>query len=226
MSSVVSREQALQLMSVLSSNASWSDLSPGTVQRIIDNPRRAGEQFTKFLGGGGFVIKNSIAGITSPAGGVVLSIPIWVNESSPWDRALKECHTPLHTRAYLGESWIWKVGDHYKPEPLSSFKVITLVNFGSDLNSSDVLGWAYQQNLRPTTPRTCFAIGREYSSLADDLYLKRMIIVTLTPCPLENTIRVPGLWLETRSKGARLPSYETHWTFDHWFAFELTTKSD
>lgn len=48
--------QSLNLFSVLANNADWDNLDSETIQRIINDPRQAGQQFTVFLRNGGRVI--------------------------------------------------------------------------------------------------------------------------------------------------------------------------
>lgn len=48
--------QSLNLFSVLANNADWESLDGETIQRIINDPRQAGQQFTAFLRNGGKVI--------------------------------------------------------------------------------------------------------------------------------------------------------------------------
>lgn len=48
--------QSLNLFSVLANNADWDNLDGDTIQRIINDPRQAGQQFTAFLRNGGKVI--------------------------------------------------------------------------------------------------------------------------------------------------------------------------
>ena len=48
--------QSLNLFSVLANNADWDNLDGETIQRIINDPRQAGQQFTAFLRNGGRVI--------------------------------------------------------------------------------------------------------------------------------------------------------------------------
>ncbi len=48
--------QSLNLFSVLANNADWDNLDGDTIQRIINDPRQAGQQFTAFLRNGGRVI--------------------------------------------------------------------------------------------------------------------------------------------------------------------------
>ncbi|MEQ1500104.1 MAG: hypothetical protein ABL917_01880 [Parcubacteria group bacterium] len=48
--------QSLNLFSVLANNADWDSLDVDTIQRIINDPRQAGQQFTAFLRNGGKVI--------------------------------------------------------------------------------------------------------------------------------------------------------------------------
>lgn len=48
--------QSLNLFSVLANNADWDNLDGETIQRIINDPRQAGQQFTAFLRNGGKVI--------------------------------------------------------------------------------------------------------------------------------------------------------------------------
>lgn len=48
--------QSLNLFSVLANNADWDNLDGDTIQKIINDPRQAGQQFTAFLRNGGKVI--------------------------------------------------------------------------------------------------------------------------------------------------------------------------
>ncbi len=48
--------QSLNLFSVLANNADWDSLDSESIQRIINDPRQAGQQFTAFLRNGGRVI--------------------------------------------------------------------------------------------------------------------------------------------------------------------------
>ncbi len=45
--------QSLNLLSVLANNTDWSSLDSDAIQRVINQPRLAGEQFTAFLRSGG-----------------------------------------------------------------------------------------------------------------------------------------------------------------------------
>lgn len=48
--------QSLNLFSVFANNADWDNLDSDTIQKIINDPRQAGQQFTAFLRNGGKVI--------------------------------------------------------------------------------------------------------------------------------------------------------------------------
>ena len=48
--------QSLNLLSVLANNVDWDNLDSATIQKIINDPRQAGQQFTAFLRNGGKVI--------------------------------------------------------------------------------------------------------------------------------------------------------------------------
>ncbi len=48
--------QSLNLFSVLANNADWDSLDSDTLQKIINHPRLAGQQFTAFLRNGGKVV--------------------------------------------------------------------------------------------------------------------------------------------------------------------------
>jgi len=56
MSKPVSIVQSHNVISVLANNVNWSALDGDILQRIIDNPRWAGENFTTFLKNGGKII--------------------------------------------------------------------------------------------------------------------------------------------------------------------------
>lgn len=47
--------QSLNLFSVLANNADWDNLDGDTIQKIINDPRQAGREFTAFLKNGGRV---------------------------------------------------------------------------------------------------------------------------------------------------------------------------
>lgn len=48
--------QSLNLFSVFANNADWDNLDSDLIQKIINDPRQAGQQFTAFLRNGGRVI--------------------------------------------------------------------------------------------------------------------------------------------------------------------------
>jgi hypothetical protein len=48
--------QSLNLFSVFANNADWDNLDSDTIQKIINDPRQAGQQFTAFLRNGGKVV--------------------------------------------------------------------------------------------------------------------------------------------------------------------------
>ncbi len=227
MGNMVSREQALQVMAVLGNNADWPELSPLSVQSIIDNPHRAGEQFTRFLRKGSAGIENATGGVKPPDGGMFFNIPVWVDETLPWETALKNCDTEKpKTPLSLGSSEVWNVGDHYPTRQSVSFRVLTIVNFGKNITSDEILGWAFQRNLRAATPRACFAIGKQYRDIADSISVGYVAIVTLDFCPTGKEMRVPCISFKPRLIGARLPSFKTNWSPDHWFAFELKSGTN
>jgi len=224
MGNQVSREQALQAMSVFGNNADWSKLPAFDVQSIIDRPGRAGKHFTRFLKTGSAGIENATAGIEAPTDGVVVNIPVWVDETIPWETGLKNCNTPTRL-PYFGDSKIWGVGNHYPKGSSVGFRVITLVNFKTSVYTGEVLGYAFNEKLQQATPRSCFSVGKEYRNLDDCLGQGRIIITTLIPCPGGDSVRTPSVWLDQGLKGARLPLYKNRWPSDHWFAFELTQKT-
>mgnify|MGYP001574659035 FL=1 len=81
---MVGLEQSHQLMSVLACNSDWSQISPETAQRIIDDPTGSGLEFTRFLANGGRITVQSS----------ILPIP----------RAI-----PFNPAEFLGSGWsIWK----------------------------------------------------------------------------------------------------------------------
>jgi len=54
--------QSLNLLSVFANNADWDNLDSDTIQKIINDPRQAGQQFTAFLQNGGKVIVGELVG--------------------------------------------------------------------------------------------------------------------------------------------------------------------
>ncbi|MDO8584964.1 MAG: hypothetical protein Q7R85_02470, partial [bacterium] len=50
------RDQSIQVMAVLGCNAKWDNVLTEVAQRIINNPKGSGEQFTRFLQNGGVCI--------------------------------------------------------------------------------------------------------------------------------------------------------------------------
>jgi hypothetical protein len=76
-----SQGQVLNAIAILMNNANWDAVNASVLQKVIDNPRDAGSQFTAFLQNGGRVIK-----------GVPKVIPI--DRTSAFD--------PV---AFIGEGW-------------------------------------------------------------------------------------------------------------------------
>ena len=56
MGKAISIGQSLNLLSVLANNTDWDNLEGNTIQKIINDPRQAGQQFTAFLKNGGRVL--------------------------------------------------------------------------------------------------------------------------------------------------------------------------
>ncbi|MBI4992129.1 MAG: hypothetical protein HZB99_02825 [Candidatus Harrisonbacteria bacterium] len=56
MGKAITTGQSLNLFSVLANNADWDNLDSDTIQKIINDPRQAGQQFTAFLKNGGKVL--------------------------------------------------------------------------------------------------------------------------------------------------------------------------
>ena len=94
--------QSLNLFSVLANNTSWDTLDSETIQRIINDPKGSGKQFTAFLRNGGKLIT-----------GEPKNIPISFGKAAPPETAMRisppsPARTVVRTMrsasAYLSES--------------------------------------------------------------------------------------------------------------------------
>lgn len=63
MGKAVTRGQSHNLISVLANNADWDNLDGDTVQKIINDPKGSGQQFTAFLRNGAMLIIGALVAI-------------------------------------------------------------------------------------------------------------------------------------------------------------------
>ena len=211
----VSREQSLEVMAKLGTNADWSQVNSEMAQRIINDPTGSGQEFTRFLANGGRVTIVSTDGIIAPKGGKIHIISVPVDESHVWNDAVGAAGPNT------GRDWnIWKVGDQYPPAATAQgLQQVILINFGKYMQSEDVLAWGKEQHLRPASPRSVFAIGEHCPNLNRDLAMDYMAVVSLVACSFGGERRVPRVWWSRSERESRLSWFGNEWDGRCWFAF-------
>ncbi|MBI1957417.1 MAG: hypothetical protein HYS44_03105 [Candidatus Niyogibacteria bacterium] len=211
----VSLPQSHQLMAALATNMGWSYLSSELLQRVIEKPRELGIEFTRFLLNEARFSVVVTDGIKPPKGGRVEILTVVVDESKPWEDAIRAA-APETTPDYS----IWKQADRYPAYKDSIRKLmrVVLVNFGSGTHISDALKWGKNKSLHPVSPRTIFAIGKHYPMLYEFFGMDQVAIITGSV----ETGRCIDVWIERSRRAAHdgtLKEGERPWYDFYWFAF-------
>ena len=213
---MVSLDATHEVMAKAGTNCHWGEVGSEQAQEAVKDPIRFGAEFTRFLQNSGRVIVISTDGIVPPEGGVIQILSVPVDESWSWRDAVKAAG-PDTGRACD----IWKVGDQSPPiaDVRPSLKQVILVNFGKDkvVQSEEALVWGKGQKLKPTTPRTVFAVSEHFHCYLDK---PMVVVITLLPSSFEGCQRVPVVWRGGARRKAYLDRFDNGW-FDHfWFAFD------
>lgn len=152
--------------------------------------------------------------ILPPEGGRIHIVTVPVDESCPWDQAIRGAG-PDTPESYA----VWKVGHQYPPQALElPRQIIILANFGKYTRDS-ALAWGTSQKLRPVSPRACFAVGEHVPNLHVDLGVEYMAVVSLVPCSFGGDQRFCGVWWDRSGRRARLSRFSSDWDCLCWFAF-------
>jgi len=187
------------------------DLEPNVVQGWIDDPSSLSR-----------VLRNALAPeknggkIMPPPGGNIHIVSVLVDESRPWNEAVRAAGPNTPT-----DSDVWKVGDQYpvKAKALAKNQDVILVNFGKHVSSEHALKWGKEQKLVPAISRVCFAVGEQHSKLNDQLAMPYMAVVSLVTCSFGGTQRVTRVWFNETGRGAYLGWFGIDWNDYDWFAF-------
>ena len=214
---MVSPEQQHEVQAKAGTNCVWREVTTEQAQEAVRDPIRFGREYTRFLQNGGRVTVMVTDGIIPPPEGMgrILSVP--VDESRPWPDAVKAAGSDT------GRDWgIWKVGDQYSVGAIGKLRLkqVVLANFSKGVQSEEVLAWGKEQKLKPTTPRTCFAVSEHYKELHNYLGMNPMAVVTLTPCYFKGLRRVPFVWLDDAGREVSLDRLDVGWGGLYWFVFD------
>ncbi len=128
--------QSLNLFSVLANNTDWNKLDSETIQRIINDPRQAGQQFTVFLRNGGRIIVGESKAISisrgrfNPAKFIGKGWSIVAEETDTRSAALSELDlTKVELRTMLKDGETYVSGE----ENLNRLKASGLVRLDADV---------------------------------------------------------------------------------------------
>lgn len=149
----------------------------------------------------------------------IVPIPqVPVNYDLDWNEAVSQAGPNT------GADWdVRKVGHLYVAKRHGLVLTdITLVNFGEDVESEQVLEFGREYwpwRVRVMDPRECFALGAYRPNLHQELGLEAMAAVSLEKCDFRGEPRVPGVWWRGAGRGADLRWFVGGWRPHCWFGF-------
>ncbi len=154
--------------------------------------------------------------VLPPHGGKLHFVSVFVDESRPWDKAVRSVgpNTPDRYK-------VWNVADRYPPQGESGVREIILVNFGREsfTTNAQALAWGKENRLRPASPRGCFAIGEHYPTLNRELGMNYMVVVSPDSCSFRSRRRVCNVWWHNAERGTGLGWFADGYYDESWFAF-------
>ena len=213
---MVSSKQSHAIVGLVGTNVDWDQVPFQAGESILADPTAFSREATRFMQNSGRVTVTVTDGITPPPGGQIQILTTVVDESRPWEDAVK-AGAPQTSGVD-----IWKVGDQYP----SSFVIkpglrqIILANFGQRaLASPDVLDWAAEYKLVPATPRAVFSASERYPELNQHLGVEHMAMVSLVECLRDGVRFVPCVWWRGVRRRADFDWFGNMWLSDGWFAF-------
>ena len=214
---MVSLDQSHEVIAKVQTNCAWDAISSEQARAAYADPIRLGREFTRLIQNGGRVSIMMTDGIIPPPGGRIQILSVPVDESKPWEDAVKAAGPNT------GPDWeIWKVGKQYPPLPgfRPSLKQVVLANFGRAIESSEeALVWGREQKLVPSTPRVIFSVGEHYPELNQHLEMESMAVVSLKQCSCGGDQCAPYVWFDGSERGASLLRFAGRWGGHGWFAF-------
>ena len=134
-------------------------------------------------------------------GGRIHVVEVEVDESRLWSDAVMAAgpNTPSYYNVH-------KVADHYPPTGKGRHKVkMVLVSLEGGGDFAKAVAWAEQYDLKRTTPRQVFAIGKNFPKLHQELGMDPMYVVASKECTFEGDQRVCDVWWFGSGRKACLP---------------------
>lgn len=133
-------------------------------------------------------------------GGRIHFVEVEVDESQPWPEAVMGAG-PNTLSGYD----VHKVADHYPPTGRGKRKVkMVLVSLANGGNFAKAVAWAEQYDLRRTSPRQVFAIGKNKPELHKELSMDPMYVVASQECAFGGYRQVCDVWWNGSARVANL----------------------
>ena len=140
-----------------------------------------------------------------------------VNHDRKWEESIAAAGPST------GADWdVRKVGDLYVAERKGIVLTdMTLVNFGEDVGSEQVVEFGRQWNLgRVIDPRECFAISEHFPTLhKSPAFFDPMAVVSLKHCQFRAKSHVCSVWWGGGKRRCHLAWFDDDWHPNFWFGF-------